>query len=43
MTDKGFNNFDKYAPRCAHLFPQDKKKSASRLPEGILKCTHLAA
>ena len=43
MKNKGFNHFDKSAARCAHLLPQDKKKGTPRLPEGTLKCTHLAA
>ena len=27
MTDKGFNLFDEYAARCAHLFPQEEECS----------------
>ena len=40
-TGKGVNLSDAYAARCVHLSPQEK--SAPRLPEGIVKCTHLAA
>ena len=27
MTDKGFNLFDEYAARCAHLFPKEEECS----------------
>ena len=36
MADKGFNGFDVY------ICPL-RKKSAPCLPEGTVKCTHLAA
>ena len=41
MTDKSFNFCDEYPARCVNLFPQEK--SAPLLPEGTVKCTHLAA
>ena len=41
MKDKGFNPSDECAARCAHR--PLKKKRAPLLPEGTLKCTHLAS
>ena len=38
MTDKGPNLFDECAARCPF-----RKKSTPLLPEGTVKCAHLAA
>ena len=42
MADIEFNLFCECADRCVHMFPQEEE-CTHLLPEGTVKCTHIAA